>query len=202
VRGEVARMLPDYSETKQLFAQFFQTHMRRRAREISPFRMVQERLLHEGRAMHVTRADNTESRTAPVRMSALLEVKYDEVENLTLEMALQKYDEVVLDIVRQQASLVRERLGSEIPPEHSVDRKGRKLGPDILYEVMEKMQIEFYPDGRPHEIYIDGPLFASGLDAVFKEIDCSPELTKKFNDLMDRKREDWRAREAHRKLVG
>ena len=40
------------------------------------------------------------------------------------------------------------------------------------------------------------------LDAIFKEIDSSPELSKKFQELMDKKKEDWRAREADRKLVG
>lgn len=196
-------MLPDYPETKRLFAKFFQNYMRVRARQISPFGMIQTRLLHEGRSMKVTRADKSESQSDTVQLSTQMEISYAEVENLTLETVIKKYDEVVLDMVRKQADFVRERLGEEIPATQAVDGRGRKFGPQILFEVLEKMQIEFYADGRPHEIHVEGPLFTpEKLDAIFKEIDNSPELSKKFQDLLNQKREDWRVREADRKLVG
>ena len=58
-------MLPDFPETKILFSRFFQTYMRRKAREISPYGVVQTRYLHEGRAMKITRADQSESDGLP-----------------------------------------------------------------------------------------------------------------------------------------
>lgn len=196
-------MLPDFPETKRMFAQFFQTYMRTRAREISPFGMVQTRHLYEGRSMKITRADKSETETGTVRLSTQMEIGYAEVENLTLETVIKKYDEIVLDMVRKQADFVRERLTEDLPESQTVQGAGKKFGPQLLFEVMERMQIEFYADGRPHEIYVDGPQFAPDkLDAIFKEIDGDPELSKKFEELINKKKEDWRAREADRKLVG
>jgi hypothetical protein len=40
------------------------------------------------------------------------------------------------------------------------------------------------------------------LKAVAEEIKADPEMDKKFDELMKRKKESWLAREAARKLVG
>ena len=35
-----------------------------------------------------------------------------------------------------------------------------------------------------------------------KELESNPELKRKFDEMMEKKKEEWRAREADRKLVG
>lgn len=196
-------MLPDYPETKRLFTRVFQTYMRDKARQISPFGMIETRHMHEGRAMKVTRADESESKSEAVQIGAEMEVTFAEAETLTLEKVIAKYDQVLLDLVRKQTTMVQERLHEDIPESQAVDAKGRPLDAQVLYELLDKKEIEFYPDGRPHEIHVVGPLFAHGrLPAVMQEIDSNPELKKKFDDLMERKKEAWRAREADRELVG
>ena len=78
-------MLPDFPETKRLFSRFFRTYMRRKVREVSPYGAVQTRYLHEGRAMKITRADQSESTSGMEQLSVHLEIKFDEIENLTLQ---------------------------------------------------------------------------------------------------------------------
>ncbi|MGQ0834886.1 MAG: hypothetical protein ACT4O5_08205 [Gammaproteobacteria bacterium] len=196
-------MLPDFPETKRLFSRFFQAHMRVKLRQISPYSMVQTRYLHEGRMMQVMRPDDTQSQSELVQLSSPIEMKFDEIETLTLQKVLEKYDAVVTDMVRKQVGLVRERMSAEIPESQAVDARGRKLDADLVMETLEKMQIEFYPDGTPHELLLDGPPFArERMTAIEKEISESPELKRKFDDMMARKKEQWRAREASRKLVG
>jgi hypothetical protein len=198
-----SKVLPDFPETKRLFARFFQHYMRRRASELSPFGMIQARYLHEGRGMKIMRADQTESDSRMIQLSTQMEIKFAEIENLTLEAVIQKYDEVILDMVRKQADFIRERLGSEIPACQTLEAKGRKFDAQIVLELLEKMHIEFHPDGTPHELYLDGPLFTPDrMAAVQKEFENSPELQRKHEELIARKREEWRAREADRKLVG
>lgn len=85
----------------------------------------------------------------------------------------------------------------------TLDAKGRKFDAQLVIELLEKMQIEFYPDGTPHEIFGDGPLFMpEKMAAVDKEFESNPELKRKFDEMMEKKKEEWRAREADRKLVG
>jgi hypothetical protein len=193
-------MLPDFPETKRLFARAFQTYMRRKAREVSPYSMVQTHHLHEGRTMQIVRSDKSESESALVQMSSLIEFKLDEIEDLTLEKVVAKIDATVVDIVRQQVSLVRERLSTELPESQTVDGKGRKFDGEIVLQALDRMQMEFYPDGTPHEIFVDAP--PEKIAAAMKEIENSPELKKRHEELVQKKREEWCAREADRKLVG
>jgi hypothetical protein len=196
-------MLPDYSETKRLFGRFFQTYIRRKARAISPFADVQTRYLHEGRGMKVVRADQSESNTKTQQLSSMMKITFDEIPELTLEKAIAKYDELILDMVRKQTGFALERLSEDIPASQSVDAKGKKLDAELILQMLETMQLEFYPDGRPQELHVIGGLLTpERLNAVDEEFQNNPELRKRHNELMDRKREEWRAREANRKLVG
>lgn len=196
-------MLPDFPETKRLFSRFFRAYVRRKVREISPYGAVQTRYYHEGRAMKVTRADQSESNSGMEELSAHLEVKFEEIENLTLQKAIEKHDAMIVDLVRKQTHFIRERMSSEIPESQTLNAKGRKFDAQIAIEMLEKMQIDFYPDGMPHEIFVDGPLFTpESLASVEKEIESNPELKRRFEEMMTKKKEEWHAREADRKLVG
>lgn len=196
-------MLPDYSETKRLFGQFFQTYARRKARAISPFAAVQTCYLHEGRGMRVRRANESASNTEVQQLSSEMVMKFEEIPSMTFEKAVAKYDEMILDMVRKQTGFALERLNEDMPKSQSVDAKGKKLDAEIILEMLEAIQLEFYPDGSPHELHLVGGLFTpERLHAVDEEFKSNPELQRRHDELMARKREEWRAREADRKLVG
>jgi hypothetical protein len=196
-------MLPDFPVTKRLFSRFFLTYMRRKIREVSPYGAVQTRYHHEGRAMKITRADQSESTSGMELLAVDLEIKFDEIENLTLQKAIEKHDAIIADMVRKQTHFIRERMSSEIPESQTLDAKGRKLDAQVVIDMLEKMQIEFYPDGTPQEIFLDGPLFTpERMAVVYKELENNPELKRKFNEMMEMKKEEWHDREAVRKLVG
>ena len=177
--------------------------MRQRIREVSPYSVMQTRYLHEGRAMKITRADQSESTSGMEQLSAQLEIKFDEIKDLTLQKAIDKYNALILDIVQKQTHFIRERMSSEIPESQTLDVKGRRIDAQLIIDMLEKMQIEFYPDGTPHEIFVDSPLFTSDrMAAVDKEFESNPELKRKFDEMIEQKKEEWRARETDRKLVG
>lgn len=196
-------MLPDFSETKRLFGNFFQAYMRVRVHQISPFGMIRTRHVHEGRRMQVTRSDESRSESQVVQQSVGIEVKLEEIESLTFERVIEKYNTLIARMASQQANFIRSRMSAEIPESNSVDGRGRKFDAQMVIEMKEKMQMEFYPDGTPHEIFVDGPTFtAERVAAIEKEFNDNPELKKKHDDVMAKKKEEWSAREADRKLVG
>lgn len=195
-------MLPDFPETKRLFSRFFRTYVRRKAREISPYGAVQTRYHHEGRAMKITRADQSESTSGMEKLSVHLEIEFDEIENLTLQKAIEKHDAMIADMVQKQTHFIRERMSSEIPESQTLNAKGRRFDAQVVIDTLEKMQIEFYPDGTPHEIFLDPSPTPETMAAVDKEFESNPELKRKFDEMMEKKKEEWRAREADRKLVG
>lgn len=196
-------MLPDFAETKKMFRRFFQAYARQRAREISPFADAQTRYLHEGRGMMVRRADQSESNTKMEQLSSTMEIKFDEIPGLTFEQAIAKYDGMIVDMVQKQVNFTLERLNKDIPKSQTVDARGKKLDAEIVLEMLETVQMEFYPDGRPHELHVVGGLFSpERIEAVEREFQDNPELKKRHAELIARKREEWRVREANRKLVG
>lgn len=196
-------MLPDFPETKLLFSRFFQAYMRVRIQEISPFGMVRTRHIHEGRRMRVTRPDESRSESEMVLQSVGIEINFEEIESMTFENVIEKYNTVIAQMAGQQANFVRSQLSAEIPESNSVDGRGRKFDAQMVIEMKEKMQIEFYPDGTPHEIFVDGPIFTPEcLAEIEKEFSDNPELKKKHDEVMEKKKEEWLAREADRKLVG
>lgn len=149
------------------------------------------------------RADKSESNTKTQQLSSMMEIKFDEVPDLTFEKAIVKFDEMIFDMVRKQTGFAFERLSEDIPKSQSVDANGKKLDAEIILEMLETIQLEFYPDGRPHELHVIGGLFTpERLKAVAEEFQSNPELQERHDELMARKREEWRAREADRKLVG
>jgi len=153
--------------------------------------------------MKVMRPDQSESNTGMQQLSSVMEIRFDEIPDLTFEKAIAKYDEMILDMVRKQTGFALERLNEDIPKSQSVDAKGKKLDAELVFQMFETIQLEFYPDGRPHELHVMGGLFSPDrLKAVEEEIQNNPELKMRWDELFARKKEEWRAREASRKLVG
>ena len=153
--------------------------------------------------MKVKRSDHSESTSGMQRLSSILEIRFDEIPDLTFEKMIAKYNAMILDMVRKQTGFALERLNEEIPKSQSVDSKGKQLDAEMILQVLETIELEFHPDGRPHELQVVGSLFTpERLKAVNEELYRNPELQLRYDELIARKREEWRVREASRKLVG
>jgi hypothetical protein len=201
-KGELA-VLPDYPETKRLFSRFFQARMRLRARQLSPLRMVPTRHYHEGRGFHVIRPDNSESKSEMEVLSVESFIKLDEIPAQTFDSVVKKFDEITQEMVRKQTELSLRRIDEDMPQSQTVDARGKKLDAELILKMFEAIQLEFNDDGSIQPLHLVGPLFTSeSLAAAEKQTIESPELSKRYEELIARKREEWRAREADRKLVG
>jgi hypothetical protein len=151
----------------------------------------------------MVRADESESDSQVQQFSSEMQIRFDEIPELTLDKVIKKFDAVVLDMLKQQTGFTAERLSEEIPDSNTVSAKGRKLDAALILEMYRTIELEFYPDGRPHELHAVGPLFtAEAHNRIEEEFRNNSDLQKKFDDVIEEKREKWRAREANRKLVG
>jgi hypothetical protein len=130
-------------------------------------------------------------------------VKLDEIPAQTFDSVVKKFDEITQEMVRKQTELSLRRIDEDLPPSQTVDAKGRKLDAELILEMFEAIQLEFDDDGSIQPLHLVGHLFTSeSLAAAEKQTIESPELSRRYEDLIARKREEWRAREADRKLVG
>jgi hypothetical protein len=84
----------------------------------------------------------------------------------------------------------------------TINIKGQ-LGPESVLKMFEKIRMMFDDAGNPIGLSVVlAPEMAEQWASVQKQIDGDPALQQRFNDLFDRKRGEWRDREAARKLVG
>ena len=84
-----------------------------------------------------------------------------------------------------------------------ITAKGKKLDAELFLQFLEVFQLEFYADGLPKELYCVGELFSQErLEALDEEFRNNPKLQKRYDELIAKKKEEWRVREANRKLVG
>ena len=99
--------------------------------------------------------------------------------------------------VRRTMSKAAESVGNVL------SEPGKALDADTILAAMAKLRIEFHPNGEVQMPEFDvPPSLAKAKERALADLHSVPEKIRAFDQLVDRKREEWRAREASRKLVG
>ena len=76
---------------------------------------------------------------------------------------------------------------------------GKPLSVNSLFEVLEKIDIDFDEAGNPNELgVVVHPERFSSISRVISQVKADP----RYQAIIERKREEWYAREGNRKLVG
>jgi hypothetical protein len=85
----------------------------------------------------------------------------------------------------------------------SISAQGRPLSAEHILEMLTKIQIDFDQSGTPRlpEIHIH-PRMQEAADKAMRELQTNAELGRQWEALIVQKKEEWRAREASRRLVG
>ena len=77
---------------------------------------------------------------------------------------------------------------------------GKPLSVNSLFEVLEKIDRDFDEAGNPNELSVVAhPERLSSISKVISQAEADPN---RYQAIMERKKEEWRARESNRKLVG
>lgn len=134
------------------------------------------------------------------------EVKFsgDEIQDIRLDQVLARLDQIAKDMAEQKAKQFfatitegSQRAGT------AVDAKGSPLTPELYLETLQKMLVAFHSDGSPiMPTLVVHPNMRDTVEAMKNQIENDPILRRRFEEIMRNKREEWRAREADRSLVG
>jgi hypothetical protein len=198
-------MLPDYPKIKALIKELFHERLANaKKHRLGAFSQVRESQLHEGMSLGLTRYDNSTDNVDMKRVEASAEISYEE----------QEADEFGFQTIARMADLLGERLAAEqvklmlqrftaAVREVGNVTDGSKPMVDQLFEMWEKIYIEFSPDGSP----ILPTLVMGSEQALLKakeaveQIDSDPVLRNRKEQIIEQKRQEWRDREAARNLV-
>jgi hypothetical protein len=158
----------------------------------------------EGRRNVIVREDGSEDETKMREVSAETRIAVDEMRELHLPKLLEKLDATVQEMAATQARHFYETMSEGVEKVgNTIDGGGQRFSAGLFLQAIEKIWIEFNADGSPQmpTVHIS-PNQTDDVKRTIERLESEPELKKRFDAIMINKREEWRAREADRKLVG
>jgi hypothetical protein len=198
-------VLPDLPDLKEDIQQVLDDYLRTQAhKKLGVWGTIPRVYVHEGNRMRTVRADGTIENTEFKEASAEFTVKRSEIPDLTPQNQLALLDRMA----EQMAGKVSKNLYSSLNATlketgQTVDSGGKPLSIELFFQTLEKMHIEFDARGEPTGLQlVVHPDMASTMQRLNEEFHSDPALQRRHKELMNKKRLEWRAREAARKLVG
>ena len=188
-------MLPDFLKTKQKLEKMLDSERKKtELLHLGPVADVPKSMIFEGNKSIIIREDGSCEEVKMEKTTSRLEVKWEEVETMTHETVLNKIRGIAKEMAEQITKSFYETLTDDVI---SSDRKSLSI--DSLLERLKGMPLSFDEEGN-----LSGLTFAGSpkLRLAFAEVLLQAESDPRYQELMERKREEWHARESRRKLVG
>ena len=194
-------MLPTFPKIVAYRRQENISFVKRRIGDYAPIqREIRAHIQHEGREAQIVRHDDDPDPTTFVEASAQVSVKRQRLSEFGLSDVASVYDDVARQFAEQQSGMLVNMLNKVTAKTGNVvDGDGQKLSAEMILKVYETMELSFDPDGvwQP-------PVFWGGsrASASFAAIMSDPQFQQQLTLLVDRKRSEFRRREADRVLAG
>ena len=194
-------MFPDFLKTKEKLEKMLDQEMKKASlSHMGPFADVPKSMIFEGDRHTIVREDNSIDEGSLENTTVKLEVKFDEIEKMNHEMVLDKINQTAEEMAGKLKKLAFEQIKKSAEEAGNVGSTGGKpLSANSLFEVLEKIDIDFDEAGNPNELSIVAhPERSSLISRVISQAEADP----RYQTIIERKREEWYAREGNRKLVG
>jgi hypothetical protein len=198
--------LPRYPELKKKLAKMLMDYFEREARqELGPLKDVRRFTQHEGKTLTHNTLDNSnkDKELKYVEFKTEYKVAYADVPEMGAEGVLKLLQEQAKKFGAQQAkhqykviSQTTEEVGNV------VNNGGNPFSIDSFFEVMEKIQIEFDEFGKPNmPTMVVSSEGAERAKEVIQQSENDPDAKKRMDELLAKKKEEYNAEQARRKLV-
>lgn len=176
-----------------------------RARELAPIlNDINRAPMYEGKRTGMSRPKEENEVTPLHEASAELELTDDELATLNPAMMRNKLEGVADQMARQISEMLFKMLGDATAKTGNVvDAKGQPISFEVLMEALSALPVEFDEvSGEPTLSIVISPKQAERVKAMSEEYEQNPEQKRRHQELLAKKREEWRARSSRRRLVG
>lgn len=197
-------MLPDFPQLKEKLSLLLRERLRqsfaRQAPVISDIRKFRS---HEGDTFTIHRLDGSLTTSAYQLTEAEFSIDRGELPTLTPHQLVSKLDEAAAKMAEQASKRFFEELSEAVTRiGNVVNAQGQPISPELVFEVLEKIELDFDEHGKPHGLtMVVGTKVAEALRTLIPKWEADTDLNKRYQVLMKKKREEWRDRESRRKLV-
>ena len=197
-------MLPDFPEMKKQVDEMLSYYIQSRiVFHLGFMGQVPRIAVPEGRHNRLIRADGTidDSQMKPIGGKESVDTSTEGM--LDIQAVLKKLDSIAEQIATQQARHMYKRIEEVTEKTGNVLKtKMSKTGLGTMNDMLEKVQIDFDKSGKPHL-----PTMVCGkelFDRFMAQRDAAAADTvqkSRMEDIIVRKREEYRDRESRRRLV-
>lgn len=198
-------MLPDFLKVKARLETMLEYEMEfSRLSHMGVFADVPTSVVVEGNNTVIIREDGSVGETEFAEITTELYVNLAEVEEMTHEMVLDKINDVAKEMAEQMVRSAYEEL-NRITDEtgNVISADGKPFSIEMLFEMLEKIDLDFDEAGNQSgTMFVLHPKLFPAFAKAISQAEADPETAKRYQALMDQKREEWRVRENNRKLVG
>lgn len=198
-------MLPDFPKVKEKLQQKLNHRLKQNLLlHLGPLADVPTLMFFEGNKAIIIREDGSVADMNPQEMRVEQVINSAELEGMNHEMILDKIDTMAAEMAEKQKKLsyeVIKKTAKEVGNVFSGD--GEPVSIDLLFQMLEKVFQDFDEEGNPDELtFVSSPEVYASIVKVISQAATVPENNRRYNAIIERKREEWRVRESNRKLVG
>jgi hypothetical protein len=198
-------MLPEFPKLTAAFDTAITLHMRSVARRYESFMgEVPQHRLFEGSEMTMRRSDQSGETTNFFEAESKLEIPFEEMIAMSLEEVLKRFETNVEDLVSQKAKHFFQIISEGVDKVgNKIDAKGQPSSAPLYLDMLERNLARFPTRGVPKlPALVISPSAKEAAEKMQIELFSNPEYRERFKRILEMKREEWRAREADRELVG
>ncbi|MEQ8852809.1 hypothetical protein [Gimesia sp.] len=199
-------MLPDYPKTKELLSEMFHERVKTvQYQKLGLFSQINPTQLHEGIKCHLYRDDGSfeDIELKQIQASVSLEQNIQDLENMDVEKVADLLDNLGEQLAGEQVSLIIQEL------DKAVHETGNIANSDLpfleqFFDSVQKIDLDFDVNGIPimPQFLVGSDETRKKIEETLSQIESDPMLRVRFDNLIEKKRLEWRDREASRNLVG
>jgi|CZLA01.1.fsa_nt_gi hypothetical protein len=199
-------MLPDFTKVKSRANRDLLRWVQQQIPAVTPLiQGITTFRQHEGRVGTIVRTDKSEAGIEYRQSSFEFVIDRNEMRTLDLPAIYQKLMDLAKRVGADQEKQLLDLAGKAAESAGNVVHTGVEFTPDNLLELISRVPEDFDPETlqpKPGPAFVLHPETAAKILPMAKEWEQDPEFKRKLDEIRKRKLEEWRDREANRKLVG
>lgn len=196
-------MIFDFPEIKAKFEKQANIHLRQKIYEKAPLiSNIGKRYQHEGKGMQYETKEGTKKTVEYKQFETTTTIKREDVRSLKLPQIVQQLEEMAEEFAADMERTAFDSLNKEL------ESAGQTMGAkpfthDTFLEALDKLEIDFDEATKQPllpKLYV-GPELAKQLAKEMPEWEKNEEYSKKYNDLIKKKYDEWLLRKNDRELA-
>jgi hypothetical protein len=196
-------MLPRIKCLDDDFSAAIRAYIRARSRSRGILRQIGSHVVHEGHSNSIKRNPLDNEFTKMKEAAAEIRMSFSELELVDANYIVGKANEIAGQFERQFSTNLFQTMDDTTKQTGlRFDGGGKPLTNEAIIEILSAMHMDFDESGKPTFSIVTSPAMAGKLGQLQDEFDKNPSLQKRWEDMMERKRDEFRTREINRNLAG